>query len=390
MASAFFGNLLVFARVLRNAGLAVRTNATPDAAAALADVGVRNKADVRAALRSVFVCRFEDFRRFDELFDGFWRSWAEAGGDRSLPRPLSIPPRMKTSLQLTAPGPAASLAGDEGPVNDGGAIARRTYSADETWRRKDFTAFTAEDVDRAQDAIAQLAWNPGVRVTRRWIGGRGQALDFRRLLRANAKHGGELLTLPRRVRRVQRRPLILLCDVSGSMEPYARILLLFVHAISRGGRRVEVFMFSTRLSRVTREFAAARVDQAVANVQQAVRDWSGGTRIGEAVRQFNVTWARRVLRHQPVLLFISDGWDLGDPGLLGREVARLQRSVHRLIWLNPLIGSPGYQPLARGMHAALPFVDDFLPVRNMSSLEALAARLDALSPRHSRQAPIWN
>jgi uncharacterized protein len=166
--------------------------------------------------------------------------------------------------------------------------------------------------------------------------------------------------------------------VSGSMDPYTRMLLLFAHAMTRGARRVEVFVFSTRLTRITRQFAAERVDEALQGVQQRGL-WSGGTRIGEAVRSFNVEWARRVLSRGPVVLLISDGWDLGDPELLAREIARLQRSVHRLIWLNPLLGSPGYEPLTRGMQAALPFVDDFLPVHNMASLEALALHLNALS-----------
>jgi hypothetical protein len=197
-------------------------------------------------------------------------------------------------------------------------------------------------------------------------------------LRANASRGHEWLIIPRRTRRTTPRPLVLICDVSGSMEPYARLLLLFAHAIAGDARRVEVFVFSTRLTRVTRQFATRRAQVAMSAVREAVGDWSGGTRIGAAIRSFNVHWARRVLRGNPVLLLISDGWDLGDPQELAREMARLQRSVRRLIWLNPLLGSPGYEPLARGMHAALPFVDDFLPVHNMVSLEALAERLNGL------------
>jgi uncharacterized protein with von Willebrand factor type A (vWA) domain len=165
------------------------------------------------------------------------------------------------------------------------------------------------------------------------------------------------------------------------MEPYTRMLLLFAHALAGGHRRLEVFVFSTELTRVTRQFAGVRGDASLLRVRDAVRDWSGGTRIGEALHRFNTQWARRILRRGPVVLLISDGWDLGDPELLGREVARLQRSVHRLIWLNPLIGSPGYEPLTRGIRAALPFVDDFLSVRDMSSLEALARHLNALDRR---------
>ena len=254
----------------------------------------------------------------------------------------------------------------------------QTYSADETWRRKDFAEFTLDDVARAQAAIATLTWTPGVRVTRRWMAGGGATVDLRRLLRANLKHGGELMAIPHRVRRVAPRPLILICDVSGSMEPYTRMLLLFAHALAGGSRRIEVFVFSTRLTRVTRQFSGVRADSVLSRVRDAAHDWSGGTRIGEALHRFNAHWARRVLRRHPVVLLISDGWDLGDPGLLRREIARLQRGSFRLIWLNPLIGSPGYEPLTRGARAALPFVDDFLSVRDMSSLEVLAQHLNTL------------
>lgn len=203
--------------------------------------------------------------------------------------------------------------------------------------------------------------------------------------------------IPRRERRLAPRPLVVLCDVSGSMEPYTRMLLLFVHALARRQRSIEVFVFSTRLTRITRPFVARPIDQALARVHDMVKDWSGGTRIGQALRTFHVLWGRRVLRRGPVVLLISDGWDLGEPELLTAEIARLQRGCSRLIWLNPLIGSPGYAPLTRGMRAALPHVDDFLSVRNMAGVEALAARLEALpvrgraQPRRLRVRVIpWN
>ena len=218
-------------------------------------------------------------------------------------------------------------------------------------------------------------------MTRRWVAGSGGAVDPRRLLRVNARHGGEPLVIPRRERRRAPRPLVVLCDVSGSMEPYTRMLLLFVHAMARRRRSVEVFVFSTRLTRITRPVRRAADRRGADARARRVQDWSGGTRIGEALRTFHVHWGRRVLRRGPVVLLISDGWDLGEPEMLRREIARLQRSCFRLIWLNPLIGSPGYAPLTRGMRAALPHVDDFLPVRNMASLEALAARLEAMPDR---------
>ena len=377
MSQSLLANLLVFARTLRAGGVAVRAGGVPDAIQALEDVGVVSKKDVHDALRTVFISRHEDLAPFDELFERFWRVWPGGGGAAS-PRPMQAPKRARATLRTLAPAAPSSAHETESGQTDA-AVELKTYSAEELWRRKDFAEFTPDDMARAKDALAKLAWDPGTRVTRRWATGSGQAIDLRRLLRANVRHGGELVAIPRRVRRVAPRPLILICDVSGSMEPYTRMLLLFAHTIRGGARPVEVFVFSTRLTRVSRQFAGARAHAALSRVRDAVHDWSGGTRIGEAIHAFNTQWARRVLRHRPVVLLISDGWDLGDPALLGREIARLQRSVFRLIWLNPLIGSPGYEPLTRGMRAALPFVDDFLSVRDMSSIDALAAHLSTLS-----------
>jgi uncharacterized protein with von Willebrand factor type A (vWA) domain len=389
MPASLLANLLIFARTLRAADVVVRAGGVPDAVRALADVGIRSKSDVRDVLRAVLICRHEDLAPFDQLFERFWRVWSEPASVGS-PRPMRIPDRARASLRLLAPGSAS----DPQPHDDKRAddpATLQSYSDIERWRRKDFATFTAEDFARAKQAMAKLIWNPGSRVTRRWMPGDGATVDARRLLRANMKHGGELLAIPYRSRRVAPRPLILICDVSGSMEPYTRMLLLFAHAIrsstrlpgsparvAGGKRRVDVFVFSTQLTRVTRQFAGARADAALSRVRDAVRDWSGGTRIGDALHRFNTHWARRVLRRNPVVLLISDGWDLGDPKQLAREVARLQRSSRRLIWLNPLLGSPDYEPLTRGTRAALPFVDDFLPVHDMSSIEALAQHLNAL------------
>jgi uncharacterized protein with von Willebrand factor type A (vWA) domain len=178
---------------------------------------------------------------------------------------------------------------------------------------------------------------------------------------------------PRRQRRkIRTRPLVVICDISGSMDRYARLLLRFVHALGQGLENTEVFVFGTRLTRITRELRRRDVDTALNQVVASVDDWSGGTRIGEAIKTFNFKWSRRVLRSGATVVVISDGWDRGDPDLLGREMARLQRSCRRLVWLNPLLGAPGYQPLTQGMRAALPYIDEFLPIHNLQSLEALA------------------
>jgi uncharacterized protein with von Willebrand factor type A (vWA) domain len=214
---------------------------------------------------------------------------------------------------------------------------------------------------------------------------------MRRTLRQNMRYGGEPITLAWRETQREPRPLVVICDISGSMERYSRILLQFVHAVSSKLGEVESFVFGTRLTRITRQLRHKDIDDSIDAVTKHVRDWSGGTRIGDAVREFNYRWGRRVLGRGPVVLLISDGWDRGDPETLSREMDRLQRSCHRLIWLNPLLGSPGYEPLTLGMQAALPFVDDFLPVHNLVSLEQLGQRLstigDARTARRQRLRP---
>ncbi|MEJ7840113.1 MAG: VWA domain-containing protein, partial [Thermomicrobiales bacterium] len=207
---------------------------------------------------------------------------------------------------------------------------------------------------------------------------RGEFIDYRATMRASLKHGGIPLDLKKRTRKIKMRPLVLICDISGSMDRYARLLLRFVHALEHGLDSVEVFVFGTRLTRITRELRRRDVDTAIADVVASVDDWSGGTRIGEAIHNFNYLWSRRVLRSGATVLVISDGWDRGDPLLLGAEMAKLQRSCRRLIWLNPLLGAPGYQPLTQGIRAALPYVDHFLPIHNLKSMEGLAHLLSAV------------
>jgi uncharacterized protein with von Willebrand factor type A (vWA) domain len=230
--------------------------------------------------------------------------------------------------------------------------------------------------------IAALVWQLGERKTRRGEPGRSRLLDLRRTIRRSLKTGGEVLDWARRAPKRKPRPLVILADISGSMERYTRLLLHFIYSVTAGlDQPVEAFVFSTRLTRITRELRGRDVDRALREVSRAVSDWSGGTRIGAALKAFNFEWGRRVLGRGAIVLLISDGWDRGDVDLLKREMARLQRSCHRLIWLNPLLGSPAYEPLTRGMQAALPYIDDFLPVHNLASLEDLAERLTELRER---------
>jgi uncharacterized protein with von Willebrand factor type A (vWA) domain len=374
-------NILWFGRLLRAAGMDVHTGRLIDAVRGLALVGVTARDDVRHALRTALVHRREDLDRFDRAFDLFWRRH-EAGEGSSELHSLGERPR-KVVLKSAAPVPA-SIASDAGPGSERDAqqqveAAVKTYSPREVLRVKDFARFTPEEIADARALMRDLNWRVGRRRTRRWAPGRGRVLDLRRLVRRNMKHGGEPITLPTRARKEKRRPLVVIADVSGSMERYSRMLLQFVHALVRRQPNIEAFLFATRITRVTRQLSAAKIDDAVTGVSRAVSDWGGGTRIGDAVRVYNRRWGRRFIAHGPVVLFVSDGWDRGDPELLRKEIARLHRACHHLIWLNPLLGSPAYQPLTRGMQAALPHVDDFLPVHNLVSLEALAAHLNRLA-----------
>lgn len=376
-----FRNIVRFGRLLRRVGLDVHTGRLQDAMRGIEHVGIASREDVRHTLRTLLVHRHEDLERFDRAFDLFWR---RHDGTAPLSELHSLGERPRRVAVKSAGRSFEAIVSDSGAAADFAEERRqaavRTYSAQELWRAKDFSRFTAEEIEEARAFLRGLTWSVGLRRTRRWVSGRGPALDLRRLVRRNMKHDGELLHLPRRRRKHKMRPLVLICDVSGSMERYSRMLLHFVYALARGPARVDAFLFATRLTRVTPHLRRDRADDVVAAIARAVPDWSGGTRIGEALKTFNRRWGRRVLGHGPVVLLISDGWDRGEPELLRREIARLQRSCHRLIWLNPLLGLPRYEPLTRGMQTALRHVDDFLPANNLASLEALADYLNRLAP----------
>jgi uncharacterized protein with von Willebrand factor type A (vWA) domain len=380
--SVLLHNLVRFGRLLHSLGLAVHAGRMLDVASALEHIDIGRRADFYFTLRALLVHRQQDLAVFDEAFRAFWRprsDGAASSDGRALGRLRPYGPRAPD----VHPG-----TGDSSPASDALDLtvyrgAPMSYSAGEVSRLKDFAEFTEEELEQARSLIAAMTWHLGERRTRRWAPGRSATIDLRRLFRRSMKHGGEALTLPTRRRMVKPRPLVLVCDVSGSMDRYARLLIHFVYGLAGGLEHVEAFVFATRLTRVTRELRARDAHRALARVPRLVPDWAGGTRIGDALHELNVRWARQVLAHGPIVLLISDGWDRGDPERLAREMARLQRSCYRLIWLNPLLGSAEYRPLTRGMQAALPFVDDFLPVHNLTSLEALAAHVRGLSTRGS-------
>ena len=385
-------NLLIFGRVLRRAGFRVHSGRLAELVDALGYVRLSARDDVYHACRALLVQRQDQIAIFDLAFAVFWRQHRDGQPGRRAREPHSVEPLTSAAKaeELLVPEAPEGVTGSDGTsgdrsADDGPDAAASPETHLKTWSDsgalagKDFAAFTTDELAEARAALSQLVWQPGRRRTRRWIRGRGARIDLRRAIAESLRSGGEVVKLPRRTRRVRPRPLVLLCDVSGSMERYSRMLLHFAHAVTQRHRRVETFVFSTRLTRVTRALRAVGPDEALASVSESVADWSGGTRIGAVMKEFHQRWSRRVLHGGPVALLISDGWDRGDPVELGDQIARLQRSCHRLIWLNPLIGTADYAPLTRGLQAALPFVDDFLPVRTLINLAQLAIHLNALA-----------
>ncbi|MDE2977988.1 MAG: VWA domain-containing protein [Acidobacteriota bacterium] len=355
-------NIVLFGRLLRVGSLDVTPTQLRDWVAALELVDLARKSDVKAAARAVLVSRRRDLPWFDKAFELFWQARD--------PRELE---QLELGLMIQRRTERTKRA------------AIQLYSAREALRQKDFAQLEGEELDEIKRLMATMRWRLETRRTRRLRPDRhGHRLDLRRTLRRSLTQGGEMVDLVHRGRKHRRRPLVLLCDISGSMEPYSRLLLHFIYAVSHprsadpGVSRVEAFAFGTRLTRLTQELAERDVDRALQAAAHRIEDWGGGTRTGDALREFNFTWSRRLLGQGAAVLIISDGWDRGDTDLLGKEMERLHRSCHRLIWLNPLLGSPDYQPLTRGIVAALPHVDDFLPVHNLASLEQLGDLLASL------------
>jgi uncharacterized protein len=364
-----------FCRALREAGLAVTPAEAIEAARVLELIDLKDREELRQGLRSVLTSRPEDFRLFDELFEHFW-TWGRDREGRAQHRPGPL--RREHSPPIPRPRGTPSVARwmkvdsgelDEEPMN----VARQ--SDVERLQTKDFAAFAPDELDEIRRVAAQLARRMAARPSRRWRPAvRGSRLNLRQLMRQSLRMGGEILELTFRERRRRKTKLVLLCDVSGSMDLYSRFLVQFLYALQNCFARVETFVFSTRLSRVTEQLRRRPYGAALRRLSAGVEDWSGGTRIGECVAAFAAGWPRLVDR-RTVVVVVSDGWDAGDPAALAGTLAALRERAGRIVWLNPLLGSPSYRPETRGMAAALPHLDVFAPVHNLASLRALARHL---------------
>lgn len=368
---SLLSNLLLFGRICRALGMGISLSQMIEVARSLEWVRLAAKPDFYHALRALMVSRAADLALFDEAFRLFWRQPSRGWTQMDL-RSLGEKTHRRRTRFLPSDEPRDQP--EPGRENET-PLLLSTYSAREVLRHKDFAAMNQAELSAARDWISQLRPMLGRRRTRRLVAGPGKSPWLTRLLRETLKHSGEVVEIPRAIRKWKPRPLVLICDVSGSMERYTRVLLHFAHALAGELGQVESFVFGTRLTRITRALRVRSVDQALQRISSQVKDWSGGTLTGAALHRFNFGWSRRVLGRGAVVLLVTDGWDRGDPEELAWEMERLHRACRRLIWLNPLQGGPRYEPLTRGAQAILPFCDRHLSVRNLSSLEELARYL---------------
>ncbi|MGH7548410.1 MAG: vWA domain-containing protein [Gemmatimonadales bacterium] len=371
--AALVANVVLFGRILRRAGLAIDADQTRRFAEVLGLLGVDRRGDVKAAGRALFVRRREQLATYDAAFDLFWRRGTVVGGaSAALPRLRQQEGRQADVSFGPEPPPGVDV------TEAVDRAARLGASRAERLRTADFAELTPDEMRDAAALLAALRPKLARRPSRRrQLDRNGERLAARAMLRRSLGTGGEPLDW-RWLRRTARpRPIMLVCDISGSMERYSRLLLRFAHALARsgGGAPVEVFVFGTRLTRITRELRVRDPDVALRRVAERVVDWSGGTRIGASLHELNRRWVRRTVRSGAIVLLVSDGWERDDAALLAREMATLQRSCHRLVWLDPLAGRPGFEPVTQGLVAALPHVDHFLPCANVASLEELGRLL---------------
>ena len=374
MSEALTRQIVTFGRVLREAGLEIGPGRVADALRGLDQVGITSREDVYWTLRTTLVSRREELDPFDRAFAAWF-----------LGRPVAPvwrgddPREPQRALQRTRQDARADD-GEEPPGSEPEAIGS---SAHEVLRRKDFAAMTPEEFEAARKLISEVASRrPRRRSHRMQAHRRGTVLHMRSLARSSLSTGGDPVQRRFRRRRTMPRKLVVVCDVSGSMEPYTRALLLFLHATVRSGRGIEVFAFGTRLTRLTAELGTRDPEQALSRAADRVVDWAAGTRIGASLKELNDVWGRRALTRGAVVLIVSDGWERDDAELVGREMRRLHRAAYAVIWVNPLKGSPRYQPLAAAMREAMPSIDRFVAGHDLASLEALGDLLQGIGRRH--------
>jgi uncharacterized protein with von Willebrand factor type A (vWA) domain len=377
-------NLMAFGRALKQLGVKVSLSQVIDSSKAIDLVDIAEKTDFRALLRANLISQKEDFPAFDMLFDCFWR---EQGYERM--------PMETMEIQGTPSDSQAQEGGDEEggleeaaseslpkenvPLENLDEFSVPTYSPQELMNRKDFSEMSVEESRAIARAILLIATKIATQISRRKkVARKGAAIDPRWTMRRSMKYGGEVIDLVRRKKRIKKTKVVLLCDVSGSMDCYSRFLIQFMYGLQNELWGVETFVFSTSLSRITHLIRTKDIVNALEKISGSILGWSGGTNIGRSLHTFNRSFAPSMLTHRTVVVIISDGWDRGDVSVLEREMQDLKRRAKKIIWLNPLLASENYEPLCKGMQAALPYLDMFLSVHNVNSLVSLGRTLQKM------------
>jgi uncharacterized protein with von Willebrand factor type A (vWA) domain len=377
-------NMMAFGRALKQLGVKVGLSQVLDASRSADLVDIAERSDFRALLRANLISQKEDFPVFDMLFDCFWR-------EQSYERvPMETMDIQGTPNESHAPeggdeeggldeAASEAIAQENLPLDNLDEFAVPTYSAQELMNRKDFSEMSVEESRAIARAILLIATKIATQISRRKkIARKGAVVDPRSTLRRSMKYGGEVIELAHRKRRIKKTKVVLLCDVSGSMDCYSRFLIQFMYGLQNELWGVETFVFSTSLSRITHLIRTKNIVDALEKISGSILGWSGGTNIGRSLHTFNRNFAPSMVTHRTVVVVISDGWDRGDVSLLEKEMQDIKRRAKKIIWLNPLLASENYEPLCKGMQAALPYLDLFLSVHNVNSLVSLGRTLQKM------------
>ncbi len=388
-------NIMHFARVLRAAGLPVGPGQVIRAVEAAEAVGIGTRDDFYWTLHAVFVNRRDQRDLFDQAFHVFWRNPRLLERLMTVILPTTEAPadeeREEMSRRLAEALKGLTEAAGQAPEQNRVELdAVMTWTDREVLKSRDFEKMSQAEINAAKRALARMRLPVERVATRRFRPDpAGPRIDMRRILRRSVRSGGDTILLARRRRKTRRPPLVILCDISGSMSRYSRMLLHFLHAVTNDRDRVHTFLFGTRLTNVTRYLRYKDVDEALDKIGQVAEDWDGGTRIGQTLGEFNRLWSRRTLGQGAIVLLITDGLDRDGGAGLEREIDRLHRSCRRLIWLNPLLRYEGFEPKSAGIRAMLPHVDDFRTVHNLESLEQLGAAFAQPGARQDRSVTRW-
>lgn len=383
----FLTNLLHFGRLLRAVGFRISSQQINELSQALAFIDLSSQEDFYYCSRAFLLKDHNSQELFDLAFELFWTR-KTAGYIEYVIAPRRQDSNSRKGVLKDSIGTKNRLTYLSNPIEEDNEELgsdkkwfNPIYSPDELLNYKDFSQMNSEEFKRVREYLRRTGWIFGSRMSRRKVPTMKKTgdLSLRRMLRSGIRYDGEILRLSWWKKKVKPRPVVILCDISGSMERYSALFLYFLYGLIQGAGRVEAFVFATRLTRVTDQLKHGDLQTTLESLSKQIFDWAGGTRIGESLRVFNQVWSRRVLRYSPLVLILSDGWDRGDLKLLEKEIDRLSRSVHRLIWLNPLAGSPDYQPLVGGIRTIMPYVDHFLPFNNLESVDRLVEKLSTLS-----------